>query len=196
MKQKLYELLSDGDCVFIDVGANFGYWALRAAARGASVIAIEPDERNLKLLNANTEFNGFGRTIRVVAGCAGHKSGIREFAQERYGRKNTLVDYKGGQRGVYNSTIKVRCHTLDELVRGAHISDSSRLVLKIDVEGAETEVIQGAKHLISTFRPAIVFEALTPRAHMAVKNALQGIEPSYETVEIDRTNYYAYYANV
>src|SRR4051794_34975198 len=65
----LSALLSEGD-TFVDVGANVGYFSVLAARRigaGGTVVAVEPEPRNLELLRANLHRNGCRRATVLAA---------------------------------------------------------------------------------------------------------------------------------
>ncbi|WP_348766074.1 FkbM family methyltransferase [uncultured Salinisphaera sp.] len=191
LEQALRSSLAGPDCVFIDVGANFGCWTIRAASMGANVIAIEPDPRNLSLLRRNIEFNKLAGKITVAPGCAGETSGTREFAREEYGRKSTLLDYKDAQPGNYKDTIVVKCYYLDEFLAQIEALNPSRVLMKVDVEGAEAEVLGGAQALIERLSPVIIFEALSGDALRRAKETIAENNPSYVVRALDKTNYIA-----
>lgn len=125
--------LGEGD-VFVDVGANIGKFALPAAVRvGASghVIAIEPEQENLRLLRSSIELNGF-RNVEVhevaVATTAG-QARLTLAPMENRGA-HTLV---GGAKD--GPAIDV------EVVRLIDLVPERPTVLKTDIEGLDEEVI-------------------------------------------------------
>ena len=66
LRRVILPLLRQGDLV-VDVGANFGFWALAAANRGCRVVAIEPIPRTRELLVANATRNGLQDHLEVVS---------------------------------------------------------------------------------------------------------------------------------
>jgi FkbM family methyltransferase len=116
--------------VFVDVGANIGGFAVRLGSLGR-VFAIEPDQRNHALLKQNIGINNL--TNIVTYNVAASDQIGREFLSGSlfHGRYSILG---GGNKTVVNSV------TLDYLLKAEDIVD----IIKIDVEGAEHLVLQGA----------------------------------------------------
>lgn len=137
---------------FIDVGANIGLYSCMAAKAGVPVIAIEPSQRNVGLLLDNVELNGSDVTVLPVA----------------------LSDSDGGSLPLHNDgtgaslvkdwatpSIKSRAVplvSLDAVTRG-WAREGEQLLIKVDVEGAELAVLQGAgETLARTPRPRWIVE--------------------------------------
>ncbi len=144
--------------LLVDVGANYGYFSLlwAAAASGNRVVAFEPSPRNVAGLRRNVENNGFGERIRVDARAASRACGKMAFdfgPAEQTGWGGAVRENKSGAAGV----PAVR---LDEALAGERCID----VLKIDVEGAEPWVLEGATALLCERRvKQIFFEVNEPR---------------------------------
>lgn len=131
--------------VCIDIGANVGFYTLALARQAANgtVHAFEPVPLNRDLLSVNILTNGFSNvTINQLV------VGDREEDTELYvaddGAFSSLVDT---ERRPIKDKIQARMITLD------HYCETQGLervdVLKIDVEGAEEKVINGAKTVLS-----------------------------------------------
>lgn len=129
------EYLAPG-AVFFDIGANVGFYTLLARARGAEVHAFEPEPLNLKRLRANLALNcGFGDCTTVWPVALGSCSGEVEFGRplsDNYGHASLLVD--GGF-----DRIRVPMKRFAEIPVNPHWSS----IYKLDVEGAEQQVLQG-----------------------------------------------------
>ena len=131
-------LLRTGDR-FIDVGANVGTYALWAASRGATVVAVEPDRDAIRWLGKNVALNP-GVEISVVPAAVADRAGTTELTVG-LDTENRL----GAGRSVPATT-------LDELVGGIPTAG-----VKIDVEGFEEIVLDGAtetleRGLVRTFQ--------------------------------------------
>jgi FkbM family methyltransferase len=142
--------LGEGSVVW-DVGAHIGFFALtfaRLVGPSGQVVAFEADEANVAALRAAVVRNGFDNVeVRPVAVWSTPGEVAFERRSDTGGALNGAV-VEGG-RGV-----TVRATTLDaELVR-RRAPD----LVKIDVEGAEEEVLIGSMRLLSEFRPIIVCE--------------------------------------
>ena len=123
--------------VFIDVGANIGFYICMARYLNKYPIAIEPSPQNLNLLYANLTANGWHDVEVYPLGMAA-KPGIVPFYGGGTGA--SLVESWANNSGVLEQTIPTS--TLD-LILGDRFS-GEKLLIKVDVEGAEYEVLQGA----------------------------------------------------
>lgn len=135
-----------GPGMVVDVGANLGWHAVHAAQYAAveTVVAFEPDLFNAQLLDRNLTANKIDKV--VVSTCAvGAQSGIARLHRYRgtnYGRHSLLTDYGYGSR-------LVPLRDLDSALESLGLSEQPILVLKIDVEGYEPAVIEGARRTLT-----------------------------------------------
>ena len=151
---------------FLDVGGNFGWFALLAAALGCQVDAFEPVPWFVALLQYSTALNGLQQRIRLHTGrIVGAGTGER---------RSLVVPLKGvlGEGGVdgTNSDGTQRCGQnavcldMDEVA----IDDLDLLPIKrscgmkVDVEGFEPQVFAGAKRFINEKHPEVVVSELSP----------------------------------
>jgi FkbM family methyltransferase len=153
-------LIRPGMCV-VDVGANAGIFTLmaaRLAGEGGSVHAFEPSPRDRARLLANVSTNGL-TNVHVHAEALGRAAGkaTLEVAGSDHPGHNTIggFAYTADKRA---GSIAVDVMSLDEFARGLGRLD----LLKVDVEGSETAVLQGARESLRRFRPIIVIEAYDP----------------------------------
>jgi FkbM family methyltransferase len=129
----LIERLKPGD-LFVDVGANVGYFSLLAASRAARVIAFEPNPRCHAALVENARLNGFDRIdARPIGLAEAAGQAILGVAQEANSGAGTLRESPGQQ-------VPIALDTLD-----AQLGAERPALIKIDVEGAELRVIEGAQ---------------------------------------------------
>jgi FkbM family methyltransferase len=141
LRRVVLALLRDGD-LFVDAGANFGFWTLLAAQAGCRVVAIEPVPPTRELLAANAERNGLLASVEIVAAALSDAPGTLTLA---------LPDGESGQASVRPdrratlTTFSVPATTLDEL-----IGERAVRFLKIDVEGHERALLAGARRLLGS----------------------------------------------
>ncbi len=128
--------------VAFDVGANIGYWTLELSrmvgARG-HVFAFEPEPENFQLLLANLRLNGATNVTPVPIGLSSAAGDRRLF------RSNSNAgDYSFGRVNDARDSVIVRCERMDQFC------DENRCrpdFLKVDVQGHELEVFEGARGL-------------------------------------------------
>jgi FkbM family methyltransferase len=132
--------------IFVDVGANIGWHAAHAARHRAveTVVAFEPDPVNAWLLDQNRSINNIGNI--VICACAiGASSGLarlHRYKDSNRGRHSLTRDYGFGTR-------LVPLRELDRELNSLGLGDRPILVLKIDVEGYEPAVIEGASQALT-----------------------------------------------
>ena len=147
----LLSILRSGQVVF-DVGANIGYYTLLAARQvgpSGHVVACEPSPRNISYLHRHVALNGATNVTVIPAGCY-DRSGLVGFEAGTDWAAGHLVDHATPANG--NRQL-VAIVSLDEIVRASGLRPD---VLKIDVEGAEMHVLQGASNTLSSWRPIVL----------------------------------------
>jgi hypothetical protein len=122
--------------VFVDVGAAYGWYTLKAARimKKPHILSIEPDDRFFVILQANIRLSMLGCVTPV---------------------KMALADEDG-----YTKLCgrKVRCKRLDGLLRDLSISYSDVDFIKIDVEGMAVKVLRGMNETLRQGKPALLIE--------------------------------------
>jgi FkbM family methyltransferase len=147
--------------VFVDVGANIGYFSLLAAqlvgARG-KVLAFEPNQRNCTLLHMSVALNNLANVEIYPYAVAERDASV-------------VFDTLTGSNGIVGTTLEVDESQLDTLahktlVRSVRLdgilANLRRLdVIKMDIEGAEYRALVGAQQLVEKHRP-IIFAEYSP----------------------------------
>lgn len=124
--------------VFVDVGANIGYFTCLARSRDIHTVAIEPLQSNLRVLFRNLKANGWSDKIEIFPLALAETPGLLEL----YG-VSTGASLMAGWAGTSTRNVRiVPVTTLDTLL-GERFA-GQRLLIKIDVEGAEHQVLRGA----------------------------------------------------
>ncbi|MEA5466506.1 FkbM family methyltransferase [Leptothoe sp. PORK10 BA2] len=150
--------VNSGDVVF-DIGANGGIFTVIAAKKvgeNGHVYAFEPGGRELEILKRNIELNGL-TNVTVVEVAVSNESGETKFAISEDGAMNSISETQHpGQKIQSWTTVPVV--TLDEFVAEQKIDHIN--FIKVDVEGAEKLVFDGAESLLDSHEPIIImFEA-------------------------------------
>lgn len=168
---RLFErILQPGDTC-VDVGAHVGYHTLcarRAVGERGLVVAVEPQPCNCDRLMRNAQLNGFSNIV-VIAAAAGAASGFVHLrGQSR--RDRTRLTLHGA--GVNDEAISfvVPLITLDFVFETCGIERLA--LLKIDVEGYEPEVLQGARDRLP-HTDNIVFEVLPDADEIRVRELVR-----------------------
>jgi len=144
----LRSLLSQGDA-FIDVGANVGIWSLTAATivgDTGKVLSFEPNETTFHRLTENIELSGRRNIVSVNAAVAA-TNGRRSFycaPEHNHSRLGENDESRSAQ---------VDAFALDEYMNGDAVHG-----LKIDVEGGELEVLEGAARILQQNTPWVIVE--------------------------------------
>lgn len=161
----LLAYLREGD-VFVDVGANVGIYSLLAAGLdGVRVLALEPSSEAFDHLTENIDLNNATSVVAIRA-AAGRSVGTLALTRGQDTR-NRVVD----TRSFDGATEVVDAVVLDEVVRArGRLSDVA--LVKIDVEGNEPEVLDGASDLLAATGPALILEPNNPGALCAVLEPL------------------------
>lgn len=125
--------------VFVDVGANVGYYCCLALRRNRAVLAFEPQLQNLTCLYQNLTSNGWQEKAEIFPVALSSNPGLLPLFGAS-GPSASLVQHWAG----YSSRFRqiVPANTLDNILAGRF--DGRRMIVKIDVEGAEFHVLQGA----------------------------------------------------
>jgi FkbM family methyltransferase len=139
-------LVRAGDVVY-DLGANVGFYSLlgaRLAGDAGAVYSFEPLPRNLKFLRKHLAMNGL-RNCSVIDAAVADFDGTMKFESSK--APTTAHLSEGGD-------VAVRVMRLDSMVERGEIRAPD--VMKIDVEGSEVKLLQGAARTIEEFRPRIL----------------------------------------
>lgn len=155
----LLDNLSAG-MVFLDIGANVGYFSLLAAERvgpAGRVIAVEPNPTVVRQLQKNAQRNGLTNITVVQAACS-DSSAPRELYLA--GPSNTGKASFSSENAQSRDFVKVECLPGDELI--AKLNPARLDLVKIDVEGAELHVLKGMAQSLSRLRPKLILEVAPP----------------------------------
>jgi FkbM family methyltransferase len=162
--QLFADLVGSGNVV-IEAGGNIGYMSVyfaKLCGPAGKVIVFEPSPQNLQYLRRNIV--NLPQVI-VVEKAVGSSSGPRElFIEELTGQNNTFyADYDvftnnataaGYDGGGYRS-LRVDVITIDEYCEANNVHPD---FIKIDIEGAELEALQGSERTIQQDKPRIMVE--------------------------------------
>lgn len=160
--------------LFLDVGANTGFYSLLAttADRRATAMAFEPVPEVAALLRANLAANPQGRRVEVREAAVGDTEGAVDLhlpPAQADGTVETSASLDPDFKGTIERVVQVEAHTLDGVWTAAGRPPVG--VVKIDVEGVEARVLAGAAGLLDGARPVVTIEVLPGAAVGALDEA-------------------------
>lgn len=152
--------------IFVDVGANLGYYTCLAAQHKKRVVAFEPQQQNLSCLMQNLTVNGYQDQVEIFPLALSEKPGLLTLYGAS-GPSASLVKNWAGYSAKHSQQIPVS--TLDTVL-GSRF-DSERLFIKIDVEGAEYQVLSGAHAALDRrIKPVWLLEVCLEEFHPSGSN--------------------------
>jgi FkbM family methyltransferase len=151
--EALRRLLKPED-IFLDIGANIGYFTLLAATvvgPAGRVIAFEPNPANCELIRMSVAANG-------VSNVALHSYAVADVVQtfplDVGGTNTNGMLITDGAMADDPDTLMVQTVVLDDFLTAPGRLD----VVKLDIEGAEPRALKGMARLIETYRPQLLLE--------------------------------------
>ena len=143
-QQILADIPLEGTTV-LDIGANVGFFSIllsRLVGSKGKVIAFEPLPRNLDFINRHIQLNKL-ENITVYAAAVGEKTGVMRFDSSPCHSQGRLAP---------SGDLEVSTITLDSI---SELNNPVSFV-KIDVEGAEADVLRGGKSFFKSNRPIVL----------------------------------------
>lgn len=160
--------------VVVDVGSAYGYYAIKASLKvreEGKVLAVEPTIAVYKLLLKNIELYNLKNTIAINKALSDKKTEATLYESiSRGGGVGSNIGFVRGCKRFY----KVQVETLDNLIKEQGLSKVD--LIKIDVQGFESQVLQGAHSILQKYKPQLAVEvhARSPRwvAYLIPRRAL------------------------
>ncbi len=151
-----FEFVCTAGGTVVDVGANIGLYTVLAAKRvgpSGHVFAFEPVPENIKLLRENLDLNDVSARVEVQEAAVGEKPGELEiFLSDRQIGTHSAAQYLvDGSR-----SIRVPMQSIDAFVASRGIQRID--LIKVDVEGYDGRVVEGAAHSLSLHKPILFIE--------------------------------------
>ena len=166
------KILKPGD-VFYDIGANVGYYTLLGAkliGNTGTVVSVEPALRNICLLNRHLALNRLSN-VQIVSAASADHGGLRRFVfGNNYAVGHLAFEEAVGQSAAIDPlTFIVPVVSIDSIYETTGLASK---VVKIDVEGAEFEVLRGSVKVISSCRPTIILSTHSEKLKAQCKEFL------------------------
>ena len=162
----MLHVLTAGQC-FVDVGTHFGYEALLASKLVGStgkVLAFEPHPKTAQVAKRNLTPYPQAELHQMALSSSSGSSYLQELGDAQSAFASLVKTPKNEQ------SIEIKTMTLDEALKSTSLSIH---LLKIDVEGHERCVLEGAKETISKDLPIIVLESDMPKDGKSSKRTFE-----------------------
>lgn len=141
--EPINEIDIDSNQIFIDIGANVGYYSLKFSSiigKDGKIIAIEPDPDTFDILNKNYQLNNF-QNIESLNLAISEKDGfLNLFRNEKHSGTSSLFSNSNN-----DDSIKIPTKTLDNLLENRFNKID---LIKIDTEGSELSILKGATNIL------------------------------------------------
>ena len=147
--------LKAGD-VFYDIGANVGFFTVIAAklvGTTGKVYAFEPGQGNASSIRHNAQLNNFTQ-VEVIEKAVSHSSGEGQLLLAQYSGGHALATADAPPDLAGEVTVDLV--SIDDLIAQKKIQPPN--FVKVDVEGAELDVLKGMTETIKTYKPTIIYE--------------------------------------
>ena len=173
-KQKLMTELSLEGTTVLDIGANVGFFSIflsRLVGATGNVISFEPLPRNIEFIYQHIQLNKIDN-IEIISAAVSDKIGKMKFANSPLYAQGYLTD-KGN--------VEVNVITLDSL----HNFINPVSLVKIDVEGAEIDVLRGGEKFFLENRPIILLATHGEKQANDCEEILEKYNYSMELIDKD-----------
>lgn len=165
---------------FIDIGACIGEFCVWLARKGVRCIAFEPV--NYEAAKNNIELNGVSDKVTLYNLGLGNKEkkvffDVKQVVTSSSHVDKTRIDQPGN----------IQISTLDTVLPEGTFSENDNIVIKLDVEGMELEVLEGAENMLRTVRNLSVIFEHTVSGNDEIKEKLLQTG-NFEFVAIDGVN--------
>ena len=151
------ETVRPGDTVWV-IGANMGLFSFAAAVAAGPqgrILTVEPDTTLVQLLRRSAAAETHHATVEVLPTAVAQDCDVARFCIARRNRATShLAGFGSTQTGGIRSTQLVPTVSLNWLLNRFPAPD----VLKIDVEGAEIEVLRGGMEVLLAHHPRLICE--------------------------------------
>jgi FkbM family methyltransferase len=164
-----------GDVV-VDIGAHIGLYTIISSKRvgtNGKVVAIEADPGNFEMLNRNIKLNQLTNVIPLNYAVYSKETKIKLYlpsGETGFTKYNTIVSNWANNEDKF---VEVNANTLDCLLQLNQIREEEVNWIKIDVEGAEFEVLKGATNVLTNSKDiALLIEIHGPDNYRPILNFL------------------------
>lgn len=153
------------DDVVLDVGANIGKYVIHTAnlvGTKGKVVALEPFDDTFNILCENIKENGFKEIVKPIRIAASNKKGnARMYFLKNWWGLNSIVETPG------ENYVDVNTDTIDSILTDLKIKEVNWM--KIDVEGAEYDVLSGSINTLKKNNVNLIIEVRSMNKEKVIK---------------------------
>ena len=185
---KFFKNIVSSGMTIIDVGANIGYFTMlfsKLTGPTGRVIAFEPNPRSYSILEKNIRSSSSQNVILVKKAVSDYSGTTKLFLSQCNPTDNRIFNSSIYETDDDRETIDVQVMTLDEYVQDMKVD-----ILKIDVQGAEMMVINGALQTIMNNRDLQIIVEFWP-----IGLSSNGIKPMQFLKNLENLGFYIYDLN-
>jgi FkbM family methyltransferase len=182
----MLSLLRPGD-VFVDIGANIGWYTVASAlkvGKTGQVIAFEPEPDNADMLERNVVLNDL-HNVRLFRCALAESTGQMALVKSATNMGDHRLDSSTGS----SAAINIPVDTLDRLIADNGINLAKARILKVDTQGAEVLVLRGARETLAALsNECAIFIEFSP--NLLRRHAQNASESFIQMIsQMDRTMY-------
>jgi FkbM family methyltransferase len=176
--------------VFFDIGSNIGTYAIMLAKRGLRTFAFEPVKDNYDAIRVNLILNKLEDKVKVYPVALGSSRYKTQFA---FDLTNTGASHKAdienddGYKPLKEEIVESQVLPLDDLLDEFNLKKEDKIFMKIDVEGMEANVLNGAKRFLQTFPHILIVMESVHSGKDKLVEVLNQIA-DFEILEVDDLN--------
>jgi FkbM family methyltransferase len=186
LETKVFISLLKPGATVVDAGANFGHYALTAAnivGADGHVIAFEPHPETYNLLAANAALLSTDNLSAIQAGLSDKSGEITLFADAANPGGHSFFEWNVRRSNGDKKTVPV--YSLDSFLQ-TELPERRLDVLKMDVQGFEMNLLNGAKETITSHKPSVLCE-VTPDALQRAGSSHSELLKFFEDLEYRMT---------
>lgn len=158
-------IASHGPDIFLDIGANVGTFSWHAKSLGVpEIFLFEPDVVNARLLARTVKYNHFGSTFVLPCAVSNGFGTSKFIVDQASGATGSLVDHSANSLSLHSAYGMSRMVSVPTVCLDAYTEycRGKKVMIKIDVEGAEDQVFEGGSRFFAELQPITFIECFEP----------------------------------
>lgn len=174
---------------FLDIGANIGTYSILFAKAGLEGCAFEPVQTNFKALSENIALNKLENKVKLINLALGSHEHSDTFT---FDPVNTGASHLSS---IINEDVNdggetpVKIVTLDSIIDKCNFDpEKDKIFIKIDVEGMESKVLEGAKEFLKSFPEIIIVMESVHSGKETLTTLLKNIDDRFQILDVDDLN--------